>query len=318
MSEQDTQEQATPADEEKNAFTVVTSDAPKPPAAEPEPKEGENKAKEGDDTKASESKKTEADNKAEKKAPEESKTAEQKADGDDTKSGDEAKRDGKEKADIPVGTQRALNRLKKQRQDLRGENRQLKELLAQRENGSDENYGVVPGDYATDEEFQTAVSQAKQKKENEDQQRRINEALKEAGDSIFEEVSDDIKNKIMSDKDLDFTTETVIAIGNCEAPGTVAAYLAENPERLSEIAQMTPKRRELALVKLEIKLEAEGGEAQAQPETPPPPPNKETKAPEPIQPESGGGTPPKKVSEMSFAEFERMRNEQEQKKSNTW
>jgi len=293
MSESESQEQVTPAEDETDNFTVVTSDVP---TVEPDPEpekdaEPENKI-EGD---------------ADKKDGNET-TPEPEPEKDE---GDEKKENTSEpEPDKNSGLVKANTRLKGQRAELRNkntslssENEQLKARIDALENKTPEQ-----DDYDSYEDFIRAeadyVRLNKEKEANPEEgqsdQILVNDEFEDARNIVRDAIDDATAKKINNNQDLSFTTDVVISIADTDEPGKLTAYLAENPEKLTELSSMTPRRQ---AVRVDNILKSIAGDKK--------PSQKTTTAPEPFVTESGSSMRMKTDSEKSFSEFEDDRNKAE-------
>lgn len=140
----------------------------------------------------------------------------------------------------------------------------------------------------------------------------LRDALEDVEDSFTDarEKFEDFDAVIGAD-DVQITRDMVIAMADADDPGAIAYHLGKNKAEAARIATLSPLAQAREIGKLEVKL-------QAKPEKPKP---KTTEAPDPIDPVGGSdGTPAKKeLGEMSFSEFEKERNAQEEKgKGSFW
>lgn len=108
---------------------------------------------------------------------------------------------------------------------------------------------------------------------------------------------------------LPITKAVAEVLTETDDPPAVAYYLGQHPEEAAAIAQMTPHQIGRAIGRIEAKLSAPASDAPRQPE-----PKAVTRAPAPVTTLSGVPTHKKDYEEMSFAEYEKARNAELERK----
>lgn len=182
-----------------------------------------------------------------------------------------------------------------------------------------------PGDYESYNDYLDALadwkSEHKGKTANdkpqgkqEKKQDKEPESDPDFDDAVAEvtEAFNDTRNKhkdfdeVISQQDLIITKDMVKALAETEEPGEIAYYLGKHKDEASRIAALPVLAQAKEIGKLEARLQKKPGK-------------KLPSAPEPIDPVRGGDSKQKTAYEADdFGEFERLRNEQEQKRGSGW
>lgn len=119
---------------------------------------------------------------------------------------------------------------------------------------------------------------------------------------MLEDGEEDYENfeELLSAPDLALTQGLLNTVLESEAPADVAYYLATNKDETKELAKLSPRQQEKAILKLEIKLE--NGEQKKEP--------KQSNAPEPINPLNGGSSQAKTLDDgdLSYEDHEKLLN----------
>ena len=114
------------------------------------------------------------------------------------------------------------------------------------------------------------------------------------------------------------TAPMIMAINDSDDPVVLMRHLADNPKVSKQIAEMSPKRMERRLLKIELQIEARTvAKKDAAKEAPAP--KRASGAPDPIEPGSGRTqthlTAAEAAKRGDFKSFEKIRNEEEEKSS---
>lgn len=329
----------TPTDEEeRDTFTVEGHSLPQHETKPDEPSEGDDTTKgaTGDDTPSgddtTEGSEADADEaKAEADAAAEKAAAEKKA-----------------WEELPEGVRKRMarnNRKAKAAEELAAraaaENEELRARLEALETGKsaadddDENNPPDPDDFDDMEDYETAkaefekkAKEAKPKKTDPEPRVRKEEldaSFRAAhGISIdeFDEAQGDLREAVETvDPDLweaavaseelgrAITPAFVVSLSEVENPAGVLQHLMEHPDEAAKLAKKTPFGQARALAKLEAKLGGDGGD---DPDLEIMPARKTTAQGEPIEPvNSRGRVMQKAYDDMSQAEYEKARNEED-------
>ena len=189
------------------------------------------------------------------------------------------------------GTQRRIDRLTREKYQMRAELDMLKGMLMQNANGntqqnSDEGLTV-------DQLVEKKLAEREAQKEARKQAEKVHRILEEVEDIVddfdLEEWGDGSRYPI--------TGEMAEAIIDSDIPAKLTAYLYEHPAEVKRIAELPRARQAAAIGKLEAKLEADN-----EPKKP-----SKSSAPEPIKPLSAAKSSTKFRSDMSLAEYAAMR-----------
>jgi hypothetical protein len=175
---------------------------------------------------------------------------------------------------------------------------------------SDWNAGDKSKPTKEDNDKGNAVDDDTGKKAEQDDDHEFSEALEDVQDAFSESRSkySDFDAIVIEQKDLQISREMVIAMAESEDPGEIAYHLGKNKEEAARIAKLSPIAQAREIGKLEAKLAAK----------PKQPIKKTTEAPDPIDPVKGNDSTKKSMKDMDFKEYERTRNEQEQKGKGFW
>jgi hypothetical protein len=119
----------------------------------------------------------------------------------------------------------------------------------------------------------------------------VSDAIDDIRDAIDDSPRAEQIREAFTDPSLDVSRTMILAIANLDDPSAAAEYLGENPELATKIAAMDDLHTAIAIGK----IEAKAGKANAA---------RVSKAPEPIEPERGGGVINADPSKLSFAEKE--------------
>lgn len=194
-----------------------------------------------------------------------------------------------ERAERPKkdGTQRRIDRLTREKYQMRAELDMLKGMLMQRDDGGSQR-----------QEDGLDIDQLVEKKLAEREAQKEARKRSEKVQKIIEEVED-----LVDDFDLDdwgampVTGEMAEAIIDSDIATKLTAYLYANPAEIKRISELPKARQAAAIGKLEAKLEAESEQKK---------PSKSS-APAPIKPLANAKTSAKFRSDMSLAEYAAMR-----------
>ena len=214
--------------------------------------------------------------------------------------------------------QRRIDRLTREKHELRRENEDLKAKLTQTgkpAEGAEKEPDITEFDNFDDykkaqkdhEERQTSGQPAKQAEEA--PVKKLPVEVLDALGTIRDSIDDgkrkyvDFEQVIVADDFLQ-TNEMVMAVAACEKPEDITYYLATHKDECSRIARLSPAAQAKEIGKLEAKL------ATAPPK--PSPSKKITTAPPPIDPVGGTGDVPRTLKNVtSQAEYEAMRDAQD-------
>ncbi len=210
---------------------------------------------------------------------------------------------------LPKGIERRFAKLTKQKHEDRHRIEQLEAQLAQREAAQQP---VKTREDFTEDEWIEYVAEQKATKLLRDRdaasaQAREQEALAaeastawQAKISRYQEEMPDWA-EVVGSADVDLPVEAIQYMNDSEVGPRMAYHLAQNPEEAERIAEMPERRRELAIIKLEMQMEAKAATA---------PQNLEvTKA---VPTPRGGGRPGGKsnMDAMSMDDWMKARNNQ--------
>ena len=230
---------------------------------------------------------------AEAPKPEAETPAESKADPDEPD--DEAGEAAEERKPLPKGVQRKINKLTRRVGEFAEENRELKERLAQLEQGqvqekpadakpvADGKPKLEDFDFDVEAHAEALVEWKLEQKAKAEQAASLEKAFREK-EAAFEAEHPDYRDVAYSDE-LPMPPHVAAVIHTTENPPAIAYYLGNNVEEAAQIAQMTPLAAARAIGRIEAKLAAPA-------EKPAPVlPKKTTTAPPPPKTVSGAGKP---------------------------
>lgn len=230
---------------------------------------------------------------AEAPEPEAETPAESKADPDEPD--DEAGEATEERKPLPKGVQRKINKLTRRVGEFAEENRELKERLAQLEQGQVQekpaNAKPVAEGKPKLEDFDFDVeAHAEALVEWKLEQKAKQEAI-QSRQRHFSEKEEAFRaehpdyDEVAKSPDVPISRDMVLAIMDTDNPPAIAYYLGQNVEEAAQIAQMSPLAAARAIGRIEAKLAA--------PAQKPAPvlPKKTTTAPPPPKTVSGAGKP---------------------------
>ena len=119
---------------------------------------------------------------------------------------------------------------------------------------------------------------------------------------MLEDGNEDYDNfqELVEAPDLALTQGLLNLVLEAEAPADVAYYLASNKNETKELAKLSKRQQEKAILKMELKLE--NGEEKKE--------VKQSKAPEPINPLNGGSNSAKTINDddLSYEDHEKLLN----------
>lgn len=246
----------------------------------------------------------------------------------------------KPKNKVPKSVQRRIDREVKKRRELERELEELKRKQAQPkvsdsegEKQEDQAAGPQPEAFDTWDDYQQAQEVWEQSREKHDAKTSAKSAkaeepetspepeialeVQEAAELVRDSI-EDVKENVSDydevlqkavDDGLLITDDMTIALSETDNPGQVLYELAKNPKESQRIGKMSKTRQTREIFRLEEKMSREA-------EKPAPKPKKKTtNAPDPVKPLGGTSTGTKTYMDpdISFAEFERMRNEEDLK-----
>ncbi|MEE9905541.1 MAG: hypothetical protein K4305_08985 [Chlorobium sp.] len=293
---QTTQQQAAAAEEER--FIVTFSDAP-PQAQQQAAQQQADVNPEGD------TKPADADQKGDATPSQESVTGKT----DDT-SAHEAESEGHKPR-----LQKRIDRLTKEKHDLRRENEDLKAKLSQGKPEGDADNEPDITDFDNFDDYQKAKKEFNQRQNGDQPAQKAEEApaqklpvevLDALG--VIRDSIDDGKRKyadfeqVINADDFFQTNEMVTAIAECDKPEDITYYLATHKDESARIAGLSPAAQAKEIGKIEARLAA----------APLKPTKKITAAPPPIDPVGGSGDVPRTLKNVtSQAEYESLRTAQD-------
>jgi|GEM_PF-4664897 len=234
----------------------------------------------------------------------------------DKKNADGASADAeKGKSKVPKSVQRRIDRLTKEKYELKRELGSAKSSKTDNKNGESktgdsDDKGPQIEDFETWDEYQAAqeawdnsrdtakANDQAGKKDGSDRALEVDPAYEEAA-AVVKDSLEDAKDKYMDFDDVVqkgvndglFISDTMtVAISEAEevGAGDIVYYLAQNPKESQRIGDLPKYRQAREIFAIERKL---AEEAQKKP------PKKETKATEPINPLDGNSSLPKKLSD---------------------
>lgn len=257
---------------------------------------------------SAESEKATTEQSVQQDATQDAETASSEQDGDDKKSDADTGEDSAEEQP------KKLSRSERQRRRLRALSTEIETLKAQLSEKAASNAGDPPkeedfgGDYlkyqAALSAYETAQAVRKEFEGRDKQAReeRLRERQREAAEEFIERA-EEFKARVT---DFDQAVERFVKAGGKFEPhvveelqlseqGPALVYqLASNPQLAAELNAMSPRDAARAIGRLEAKVSL-------------PNPKKQTSAPKPIVPPSGGATPPKDPSNMTMDEYVKWR-----------
>lgn len=174
------------------------------------------------------------------------------------------------------------------------------ELRKQLEGKADD---ISIDDYDTYEEYEQAQADA----ENNSSDEKAVEYDKDDLSDVIADGNDKYEDfqELTGDKNLPLTEEILADVLESEQATDIIYHLAQDKEKTLEIAQMTPRERKKALLRIEIELESKPNVVKKR---------KASNAPDPITPVSGNSSRPASIDDddLSFAEHEKLLNSQKQ------
>ena len=205
-----------------------------------------------------------------------------------------------------------MTRKERRVQKLANENKKLKERLAEVESKQSEQTvkeevsEINIDDYDSFDDYEKALQEQEKTLKEKDtaQKEELTESNLdyEAQQDMLEDGIEDYEDfeKLVTAPDLALTEDVLSIVLESDTASDIAYYLATHKDETREIAEMTPRKMQKALLKIEMKLEASPKQKSVQ----------TTNAPEPIKPVSGQSVKGKSLndSDLSYEEHEALLN----------
>ena len=216
--------------------------------------------------------------------------------------------DAEQKPKKKSRTQRRIERVTRENADLR-------EQLADQSNAEDKPEELNIDDFEDYDEYITALAEQEtkvKKKPKVDAKKQVNKGILNDTLEDGNEDYDDFEELVRAN-DLALTGDILEEVLESEIASDILYHLASNKDETREIAGMTPRARQKALMKIELSLESKENATVKK--------KIKSSAPEPITPVNGDSSKPVSLDddELPFGEYEKEFNRQQAShKSNGW